>query len=56
LEELVNMAAASVINLSKLEGAKRIDAEYYDPIYLDVFSKLRWSPNFGQLVKRGFCS
>ncbi|WP_353684511.1 restriction endonuclease subunit S [Thermodesulfovibrio sp. 3907-1M] len=34
------MAVFSVIKLSELEGAKRIDAEYYDPEYLEVKQKL----------------
>ncbi|HOK59058.1 MAG TPA: hypothetical protein PL047_08635 [Methanothrix sp.] len=35
------MAVFSVINLSELEGAKRIDAEYYKPEYLELLSRLR---------------
>ncbi len=35
------MAAYSVVKLSELEGAKRIDAEYYKPEYLNLLSKLR---------------
>jgi len=34
------MAVFSVIKLSELEGAKRIDAEYYKPEYLKVKQKL----------------
>jgi type I restriction enzyme S subunit len=34
------MAVFSVIKLSELEGAKRIDAEYYKPEYLEVRNKL----------------
>jgi len=35
------MAVFSVIRLSELEGAKRIDAEYYKPEYLELLSRLR---------------
>jgi len=34
------MAVFSVIKLSELEGAKRIDAEYYKPEYLELSSKI----------------
>jgi len=34
------MAVFSIIKLSELEGAKRIDAEYYRPEYLEVKQKL----------------
>ncbi|MGC9101450.1 MAG: hypothetical protein ACP5HC_09485, partial [Caldisericum sp.] len=34
------MAVVSVIKLSELEGAKRLDAEYYKPEYLEVKQKL----------------
>jgi len=34
------MAVFSVIKLSELEGAKRIDAEYYKPEYLELKQKL----------------
>jgi restriction endonuclease S subunit len=34
------MAVFSIIKLSELEGAKRIDAEYYKPEYLEVKQKL----------------
>ncbi len=34
------MAVFSFINKSKLEGAKRLDAEYYQPEYLDLEQKL----------------
>ncbi len=34
------MAVYSIIKLSKLEGAKRIDAEYYKPEYLEVKEKI----------------
>jgi len=35
-----SMAVFSVIRLSELDGAKRIDAEYYKPEYLTIYSKL----------------
>jgi len=35
-----SMAVFSVIRLSELDGAKRIDAEYYKPEYLNIYSKL----------------
>jgi hypothetical protein len=34
------MAVFSIIKLSKLEGAKRIDAEYYKPEYLEIKQRL----------------
>ena len=34
------MAVCSIVKLSELEGAKRIDAEYYKPEYLKVKQKL----------------
>jgi len=34
------MAVFSIIKLSELEGAKRIDAEYYKPEYLEIKQKL----------------
>ncbi len=34
------MAVINIIKLSELEGAKRIDAEYYQPEYLEVKNKL----------------
>jgi restriction endonuclease S subunit len=34
------MAVFNVIKLSELEGAKRLDAEYYKPEYLNIYSKL----------------
>lgn len=33
--------AYSIINKSQLEGAKRMDAEYYQPEYLDLFDKIK---------------
>jgi len=35
------MAVFSIIKLSELEGAKRIDAEYYKPEYLSLLDRLR---------------
>ena len=35
------MAVYSIVKLSELEGAKRIDAEYYKPEYLNLLSRLR---------------
>ena len=35
------MAVFSVIKLSDLEGAKRIDAEYYKPEYLEIENKIK---------------
>jgi type I restriction enzyme S subunit len=35
------MAVFNVIKLSELEGAKRLDAEYYKPEYLELLSRLR---------------
>jgi len=37
------MAVFSVVKLSELEGGKRIDAEYYKPEYLNIYSKLNAS-------------
>lgn len=37
------MAVFSTIRISELEGSKRIDAEYYNPEYLDLLSRLRKS-------------
>ena len=35
------MAVASTVKLSDLEGAQRVDAEYYQPDYLKLLAKLR---------------
>ncbi|MEM4067583.1 MAG: restriction endonuclease subunit S [Candidatus Micrarchaeaceae archaeon] len=35
------MAVTSVVRLSELDGAKRMDAEYYQPEYLRIAEKLR---------------
>jgi restriction endonuclease S subunit len=35
------MAVFSIIKLSELEGAKRLDAEYYKPEYLELLFRLR---------------
>lgn len=34
------MAVVSVVKLTELEGAKRFDSEYYQPMYLEVSQKL----------------
>lgn len=34
------MAAVSIVKLAELEGAKRIDAEYYQPIYTETLNKI----------------
>ncbi len=34
------MAVYSIVKLSELEGAKRIDAEYFKPEYLKLLSKI----------------
>lgn len=34
------MATINIINISKLEGSKRLDAEYYQPEYLSLLTKL----------------
>ena len=39
------MAVFSIIKLSKLEGAKRIDAEFYRPEYLEVLKKIKKLPH-----------
>jgi hypothetical protein len=39
--EVKNMAVFSIVKLSELEGAKRIDAEYYKPEYLSLDQKIR---------------
>jgi len=40
------MAVYSVVKLSQLERAKRIDAEYYKPEYLRIDSKIKRSHNY----------
>ena len=35
------MAVYSIIKKSQLEGAKRLDAEYYQPEYLSVVNKIK---------------
>jgi len=37
------MAVISVVKLSELEGTKRLDAEYYQPVYLSLLNKLKLS-------------
>lgn len=39
------MAVHSIIQKSQLEGAHRIDAEYFQPQYLDVIKKINSVPN-----------
>lgn len=53
------MAVFSVIKLSELEGAKRIDAEYYKPEYLSLLDHLRKAgcvplKNVASSIKRKF--
>jgi len=40
------MAVMSIVKLSELEGAKRIDAEYYKPEYLEIINELKKLHNF----------
>ncbi|NPV10604.1 MAG: hypothetical protein HPY57_02280 [Ignavibacteria bacterium] len=47
-KKIKTMAVYSIVKLSELEGAKRLDAEYYDPLFnnlkkLDVFEKKKLS-------------
>jgi hypothetical protein len=35
------MAVKSIVKVSELEGAKRLDAEYYQPIYALMVNKLK---------------
>jgi restriction endonuclease S subunit len=49
-----NMAVFSIIKLSELEGAKRIDAELYQPQYLNIrhaLAKIRHT-KIGEIVQR----
>jgi type I restriction enzyme S subunit len=39
------MAVFSIVKLSELEGAKRLDAEYYKPEYLEVIEKIKKLPH-----------
>lgn len=45
------MAVYSIIKLSELEGAKRIDAEYYKPEYLNLVLKLKYKNSIVPLKK-----
>ena len=49
------MAVYNIVKLSELEGAKRIDAEYYKPEYFIDFSKRNWKPikNFLEICQYG---
>jgi restriction endonuclease S subunit len=40
------MAVFSIVKLSELEGAKRIDAEYYKPEYLEIDQKIKRLKHF----------
>jgi restriction endonuclease S subunit len=40
------MAVFSIVKLSELEGAKRIDAEYYKPDYLEIDQKIKRLKHF----------
>lgn len=46
------MITYSIIKKSQLEGAKRLDAEYYQPEYLGVLEKLRLSPILDDISKK----
>jgi hypothetical protein len=41
----LDMTTYSVLNKSQIESAYRMDAEYYQPEYLEVSRKLRSIPN-----------
>jgi len=41
------MAVVNIVKLSELEGAKRIDAEYYKPEYIKFVHSLK---NIGSIV------
>ena len=45
----------SIIQKSKLEGAMRLDAEYYQPEYLDVLSKISNYPTLFDLARNIIC-
>ena len=38
--EIKKMAVFSIVRLRELEGAKRLDAEYYKPEYMEIMTKL----------------
>ncbi len=44
------MVVFSIIQKSQLEGAKRLDAEYYQPEYLGVAEKLKNAPKISELT------
>lgn len=46
------MITYSIINKSQLEGAHRIDAEYYQPEYLDISDKLQYSPMLNEVSEK----
>lgn len=48
------MAVVSVVKLSELEVAKRIDAEYYKPIIISYKTRLRNQPKLGELIEKIF--
>ncbi|MCS7206112.1 MAG: hypothetical protein NZ853_10485 [Leptospiraceae bacterium] len=57
--EIKSLAVYSIVKLSELEGAKRIDAEYYKPEYLYLKNLLfekgaLAAKNFIQPLKRKF--
>jgi restriction endonuclease S subunit len=49
------MITFSIIQQSQLEGALRIDAEYYQPEYLMLSEKLSGQPKLSQLAKNIIC-
>lgn len=46
------MISYSIIQKSQLEGAQRLDAEYYQPEYLEIKEKLFTSPNLEDVSKK----
>ena len=40
------MALISIVKLSELEGAKRTDAEYYQPQHIDLVSRIKQHPTY----------
>jgi len=49
------MITYSIIQKSQLEGAKRLDAEYYQPEYLEIQNKLNKQPTLIDLAKNVIC-
>lgn len=43
------MTTCSIIQKSQLEGALRLDAEYYQPEYLDIDQKVTRTINFSSI-------